>query len=325
MRQPLLFQTLAAGLLVGTSWLAAAPPAQSQSQMKAVAEIQGGPNAVIFYERQVLVPQRQQDALMVWDQKQLNHLTQLSQCQPSALLPMRNRTFLVSCTQAPRLLVLNPMGQVTETWPRPREEAGLVKGTQNLNLSAEIDLTGITAMVQDSRGGTYIAVAGTVQPDSNAARRGRIYYLSASRTSLTPVAALLDYPAGLALSADDKFLYVSEGLSRQVQRFEVSQTQLLNPQVILKVPEIHTALPSSLEDPRPGALALNSRGHLYIALQGEGRILVTSLEGRKLATLQIPMPFVTGFSFGRSDRTLYITGTPARDPAAAGYLYEMQL
>src|SRR5690606_3358682 len=133
------------------------------------------------------------------------------------------------------------------------------------------------------------------------------------RTSLIPVATQLDYPAGLALSADGKFLYVSEGLSRQVMRYEVKQTQLQNPQVIFKLPEIHNALPSSVEAPRPGALALNSRGHLYIALQGEGHILVTSLEGRKLATLNIPMPFVTGFSFGRSDRTLYITGTPARD------------
>lgn len=312
MLQRVFFQTLLAGLLLSFS-------AQAQTAVKELAPLADGPSAAVWYERQVLVPQRQTDSLEIWDQRQLNRLLDLDACQPSALLPIQ-RNLLLACSQSPRLLILNPMGQVLETWPRLREESGLYKSSD-----APIELKGATAMVADSRGGIYIAVTGTQQPDNNAAGQGKIYYLSASRNLLTPVASLLDYPAGLALSPDGKQLYVSEGLSRQVIRFEVNQTRLENPKVFLKLAEVHVPSAQAAEAPRPAALAFNTRGHLYVALQGEGHILVTNTEGRKLATLNVPLPYIKGFSFSRSDRILYIAAASSAAPDAAGALYEMRL
>lgn len=315
MRQGLCFQTLLACVVLSFS------AAQAQTAVKELAPLPDGPAGAVWYERQVLVPQSQADSLSIWDQRQLNRLMDLNQCQPSALLPLQGN-LLLACTQSPRLLVINPMGQVLETWPRPQEESGLVRGGGS---NAALDLSGATAMVKDSRGGVYIAVTGAKQPDSSAARQGKIYYLSASRTLLSPVASLLDYPSGLALSPDGKQLYVSEGLSRQVTRFDINQTRLENPSVFLRLAEIHTPAASVAEAPRPAALAFNTRGHLYVALQGEGQILVTSAEGRKLAALPVPLPYVKGFSFSRSDRVLYIAAARSAEPGAAGALYEMRL
>ncbi|MBF2052405.1 MAG: SMP-30/gluconolactonase/LRE family protein [Candidatus Sericytochromatia bacterium] len=314
MRQGLCFQTLLACVALSFS------AAQAQTAVKELAPLPDGPAGAVWYERQVLVPQAQADSLSIWDQRQLNRLMDLNQCQPSALLPLQGN-LLLACAQSPRLLVINPMGQVLESWPRPREESGLVRGGDN----KAPDLSGATAMVKDSRGGVYIAVTGAAQADSSAARQGKIYYLSASRTLLTSVASLLDYPSGLAISPDGKQLYVSEGLSRQVKRFDINQTRLENPAVFMRLADIHTPAANAAEAPRPGALAFNTRGHLYVALQGEGQILVTSAEGRKLAALPVPLPYVKGFSFSRSDRVLYIAAARSAEPGAAGALYEMRL
>ena len=298
-------------------------PATAKPTLREIAAIAAGPAQVLWLGSQALVAQKGGGEILIWDQQQLHSLARLEGCGPSRMVATRDQNFLLACSQSPRLLVMNNRGQVVETFPRPPEEAGLVgRGNESF---AGVDLSGITAMVQDGRGGTYLAVAGSSRPDASARGNGRIYYLSASRSSLTQLVGKLDFPAGLALSADGKWLYLSEGGTRQVRRYEVQPGQLVNPQVIVRVADVYQASSTAAEDPWPGTLALNSQGHLYIALPGDGRILITSSEGKPLATLDFPVPYITGFSFSRTDRILYVTGTGSPEAGAAGYLYEMRL
>ncbi|MGV3527159.1 MAG: SMP-30/gluconolactonase/LRE family protein [Candidatus Sericytochromatia bacterium] len=300
-------------------------PASAKPVVREIANLGGGAGSVIWQERQVLATQRGLGQIVIWNNRQSQVLATLSDCGPSSMLTLRGGGYLVSCAQNPRLIVLNSYGQQVESFPRPAEETGLVRIGATLEDIKSYDISGITAMVQDSRGGVYIAATGSSQANSNAAGKGRIFYLNASRSGITPMASNLNYPAGLALSRDGKQLFVSEGTSRQIRRFDLNQGQLTNATVFARMADLYTPSASAVEDPRPGALAFNNQGHLYIALEGEGRILVASPQGKTIASLEVPQPYVKGFSFSRTDRQLYISASPNPEATARGYLYELQL
>jgi sugar lactone lactonase YvrE len=268
------------------------------------------PVAATWYKQRLIYGQTAKSQLMIWDRTQSNVLWSQSGCKPAAITTTKDNMFLVACQENEVLRVLNGFGQVIDT---------IDKDSQNR------PLVGIQAMVQDSRGGTYIAVSGGLERNQRAARRGQIYYLSPSRSQLTPVASQLDFPDALALSADGKSLYVGEYLSRQIRQFDVVETQLSNSRVFKKISEILTASNSAVEEPAPSALAINSKGHMYIALWGEGKILVTNQEGKLLGSIGFNDPYITSFTFGPTERILYATTTNSSDPGSAGKLFEIRL
>lgn len=304
--------------------LLTATQAGAAPNVRQVSPIAGGPSQVLWLGRQALILQRGNDQVLLWDQTQFNPLSQLEGCHPTRMVMTRERNFLLACSEQPRLLVLNNRGQVVESFPRPQEEAGLVSRNAVQN-PENLTLGNITAMVQDTRGGTYLAMAGSERPDALARGKGRIYYLSPSRLTLTAVAAQLDYPSGMALSPDGKNLYVSEGLTRDVIKYEVQPGQLLNPQPFARLSEVYQPSATAAETPWPGTLAVNSQGQVYVALPGDGRILVLSALGKPLASLTVPAPYITGFTFSSSERIVYVTANPAPGPNAAGALYEIRL
>jgi len=309
--------SLAAGLvlLLGNS-VQAAPQTQERGQFSEMA------SSPLWFNQQLLLPQQGQ--IQTWNplNEQWLSFGVLANCQPGAILSTPQKQLLVACTQNPRILVLNSIGQTVETFPRPSEEDGLLRYVDDED--KEANLKGVTAMVTDARGGTYIAATLSDEISLASRNKGRIYYLSPSRSLIKTMATGLNYPAGLALSPDGKSLFVSEGLTRQVKHFEVDRTRLLKPEIVMQVEQVHTAKDLAREIPRPGSLAINSKGHLYTALNGDGTILVTSLSGKKLAELPVPLPYINGFSFGTTDRTLFITANDTA-MAANSVLYEMRL
>lgn len=310
-------------LLATAGVLAVGPLAQAAPTVSELTRLEQ-PLSPIYFNKQLLLTQQANGSIQSWNptQEASLPLTQIANCAPSAMIPDKEGKLMLACTQNPRVLVLNSLGQVVSTFPRPLEERGLMKIDPSKNQNQ--DLSGITAMAQDARGGTYLAVTHSAAPSLSARDKGQIFYLSPSQTYVTLVADKLDYPAGLALSPDGNSLWVSEGLSRQVTRFDVKQTQLLNPQVAMQIDQLYQASDQALELPRPGALAFNSKGHLYVALQGEGRILVTN-GSKNLAVLPLPAPYVTGFTFhAANDRILYVTASPQAATGRGG-LYELRL
>ncbi len=308
--------SLAAGLSLMLSLAAqAAPQTQERGQFSDKA------SSPVWFNQQLLLPQSGQ--IQVWNplNEQWLNFGALSNCQPGATLSNRQQ-LLVACQQNPRLLVLNSLGQIVESFPRPDEEDGLLQAASDTN--NEVSLIGVTAMVNDARGGTYIAATLSEGISLQARNKGKIYYLSPSRSFIKTMATGLNYPAGLALSADGKALFVSEGLTRQVLSYEVDRTLLTKPQLVMQVENLHVTSAQASEVPRPGSLAINSKGHLYTALNGDGAILVTSQSGKKLAELPVPLPYINGFSFGTTDRTLYITANDAFRTNNS-VLYEMRL
>lgn len=297
--------------LICTSLFFIGTPLMAQdSRVHLLQELTGEPAAVIWYKQRLLYAQSSLHQLMIWDSLQSNPFWAQETCQPVALTSTQDQHFLIACRNQVYLQLINAMGQ---------EITRLNEDTHGHSLQ------GVQALLQDGRGGTYLAVTGVQERGPAAAKKGKIYYLSPNRAQLMVVASQLDYPVALALSPDGKLLYVAEGLTRQIRQFDIQQTQLLNGRVFKKIQEIYTPSLSAVEDPTPSALLVNRQGYLFIALWGEGKILVTNSSGKLVNTIQFPEPYLTSLSFGAHERILYVTTVNSPGSGTAGRLYEVRL
>jgi gluconolactonase len=137
---------------------------------------------------------------------------------------------------------------------------------------------------------------------------------------LALVATDLDGPDGLALSPDERFLYVGNRAPRRkvVMRYPVAPDGDLGPgQVFLDV----TGAPG---EEAPEGLEVDRAGHLYVA--GPGGVWIVSPDGRHLGTIELPEA-PSNLAWGEADgRTLYVTARTGlyrirprdREPGAAG-------
>ncbi len=310
-------------ILAGTLWIGSVGSARAEdSRVRVIENVGAMPVAATWFKQRLIYGQTGKDQLMIWDRTQSNILWSQSACMPVAVIPTKDNYFLVACQQNTSLRVINGYGQVIESFENKTQDNGLVDiKVMDQNFS----LIGIQAMVQDSRGGTYLALAGAPDRTAAQARRGQIFYLSPSRRLLTPMASQLDGPVALALSADGKNLYVAEHVSRQIRVFDVNETKLSNGRVFKKISDIFTASSDAAEEPAPSALAFNGKGQLYIGLWGEGKILVTNPEAKLLGSIGFSQPYITSFTFGANDRTLYATTVDSPEPGSAGKLLEIRL
>ncbi len=122
---------------------------------------------------------------------------------------------------------------------------------------------------------------------------GKVTLLGAEKDS--------DTPNGIALSPDEKHLYVTLGLSKTV-RYDVAQDDTV-------------ANPVKFIDAGLDGIKVDRRGNVYSVVRGN-EIWITSPEGKRLGTLQLPLiateprPRIvaTNLAFGDADsQMLYIT------------------
>lgn len=130
----------------------------------------------------------------------------------------------------------------------------------------------------------------------------------------------VDRPNGIAVSADDRFLYVADnvnnvvGGARKLWRFDLKEDGTVDPASRKLLFDWKT-------DRGPDGMALDEQGRLYVAAglnvpnppvetagPLRGGIYVLSPEGTLLTMVPIPVDEVTNCAFGGEDlRTLYIT------------------
>jgi gluconolactonase len=105
-------------------------------------------------------------------------------------------------------------------------------------------------------------------------------------------------PNGLALSPDEKFLYVDDTYTKDIKRFEV------RPDDTVGTGEVITKMASDLPH-LPDGMKIDTKGHLYNI--GPGGVWVLSPDGRLLGIILVPtMP--ANLTFGDNDgKSLYMT------------------
>jgi gluconolactonase len=119
--------------------------------------------------------------------------------------------------------------------------------------------------------------------------------------TLRPVIQDLERPNGIALSPDERFLYVNDSVKRAILRYEVRRDgSVANGQAFAD-------MSSGTGTGNPDGMKFDARGNLYSV--GPGGIWVFAPDGRHLGTI-VPPEFAPGFTFGDADgKTLYMAAS----------------
>jgi gluconolactonase len=189
----------------------------------------------------------------------------------------------------------------------------LTEDSQGRPLRAPNDVT-----VDPRTGACYISDPGrfgTGEP-------GRVLRLDSPRGQLRTVVdeGVLQFPNGLALTPDRRFLMVSEGGRNRVTRFPVRRDGGLGePRPFARLPSQPNTWTGG--EAQPDGLAFDAEGRLYIAHFGTGLVRVHDARGHDLGSLDSRTPCITNMVFGGPGLDqLFVTGhlgTSLSDPGPA--------
>lgn len=124
------------------------------------------------------------------------------------------------------------------------------------------------------------------------------------------LAGSMDYPNGLALSNDEKMLFVAESYQNRIMVIPLSEpgTPTGAPQVFATLP---THFSGQITSNLPDGLALDEEGNLWIAHYGMGAVQVISPTGDLLFSIDTALPLTSNLCFvyqNKSTKTILVTG-----------------
>lgn len=131
-------------------------------------------------------------------------------------------------------------------------------------------------MVFDQFGGLYFTDA---RGDSGNPVGG-VYYLSPDEQTVTPVLTHLSGGNGIALSPDGKTLWVIE--------FSAGVLHRLNLQDATHIQPFGETVAYRFNSPAPDSMKVDSDGNLYVALHGQGRVIVLNRNASAVGQITIP-------------------------------------
>jgi gluconolactonase len=147
-------------------------------------------------------------------------------------------------------------------------------------------------LIFDSSGNLYFT-----DPHGSSAENphGRVYCMS-SGGEMTCLASGLAFPNGLALSFDEKYLFVADTRKNRILRYVLD-------------PPVRSYLFSQLSGGwGPDGIALDTAENLYVAQYGGGAVIVLNPKGELIERIAVGGLFPTNVAFGGPDgRTLYMT------------------
>lgn len=170
-------------------------------------------------------------------------------------------------------------------------------------------------LVFDARGGLYFSDFRGTSTDP----KGGVYYVSPDGLTVTPVLARIAKANGVALGPDGKILWATEFGSNRLHRVELANATTATP--------LGTAIPYRFIGPAPDSMRADADGNVYVALYGQGRILV--LDGNGIPIGQILLPgredghnlLTTNMAFRPGSNDLLIVASDGEQGQGAGIFH----
>lgn len=131
-------------------------------------------------------------------------------------------------------------------------------------------------LVLDSHGGLYFTDFRGSATDPS----GGVYYVSPDRKTITPVLKGLAQANGIGLSQDGRTLWITEFARGQLYRVELATPTRPTP--------IGTSITHRFAGPAPDSLRVDLKGNVYVAVYGQGRVLVFSPLGTPIGQILLP-------------------------------------
>jgi lactonase len=131
-------------------------------------------------------------------------------------------------------------------------------------------------LVFDARGGFYFSDFRGISTEP----KGGAYYVSPDFKTITPVLSRLAMANGIALSPDGKDLWITEFSRNLLHRVQLNDPTSIAP--------IGTAIPYHFIGPAPDSMRADSDGNLYVAIYGQGRVMVFNKIGIPIGQVLLP-------------------------------------
>ena len=131
-------------------------------------------------------------------------------------------------------------------------------------------------LVFDAHGGLYFSDFRGISTEP----KGGAYYVSPAFDKITHVLPHLAMANGIALSPDGKELWITEFSRNLLHRVELADPTTISP--------IGTAIPYHFIGPAPDSMRADSDGNVYVAIYGQGRVLVLNKNGIPIGQVLLP-------------------------------------
>lgn len=136
----------------------------------------------------------------------------------------------------------------------------------------------IDDLVFDSDGGFYFTDFKGKSTDPS----GGIYYVYPDEKTIKQVVGNMAVPNGIALTPDERGLWVTEMCANRLHYIELNQDRVTIPPFGTAVPYYFSGLSG------PDSCCIDSEGNLYVAMYGQGRFLVFDHNGTLQEEIVLP-------------------------------------
>lgn len=133
-------------------------------------------------------------------------------------------------------------------------------------------------MVFDSKGGFYF----TDFRGYSTNPLGGVYYVSPDFRTVTPIIQNISVANGIALSTDEKVLWVTETTANRLHRIALEDDGVTIQPFGATIPYYFTGHEG------PDSCCIDSDDNLYVAMYGQGRVLVFNKRGYPIGQILIP-------------------------------------
>ena len=234
------------------------------------------------------------NTLSKWDGKNVVVLNHTPGCGHNGLALTKQKTFLIACD--------DEKGAIIET-----DMAGKELRRWDVDGNGQKLTGGINDIVVTANGGAYATLSGLfVDPPSFV--MGKVLYRAPGGQKWVPVADDLNYANGIAISLDQKTLYVGETVGNCILKFTVNADGTLTGRTNFALLNLLT--PNKVDSwwLGPDSMKVDSKGNIYVAQWTGGKVLKLSPDGKLIHTFEIAAGIgTTNVAFGEGERDLYVT------------------
>ena len=279
------------------------PTSSASAAETPIADKVLGPEGPLFVDGKLYYVAWNPGSLLVWDGKTSKVINDAPGCSHNGLALTPRRTLLLACSDAHGAIVeLDLSGRELRRWQADDRGRGFDGGINDIVVTAN--------------GGAYATVFGPFA-EKPTAIVGRILYMAADSDRWTEVADDLNYANGVAVSPDQKTLYLDEMGSNSVISFAIAPNgQLSNRANFVR---LDVLIPAKARKwwAGPDSLKVDSKGDLYVAQFYGGRILKISPGGKLLHVFDIAAGNgTTNLAFGPGEKDLYVSVVSNADDLA---------
>ena len=270
-----------------------------------------GPEGPLYIDGNLYYVGWVSNTLSKWDGKTTTVLNHTPGCGHNGLALTKQKTFLLACTEEHgAILELDLTGKQLRRWDADKNGKPFEGGINDIVVTAN--------------GGAYATVFGPYA-DLPTSVVGKIVYLAPGAEQWVEVAEDLNYANGIAVSPDQKTLYVSETVGNCMLKFKINDDGSLSNRSNFALLNLLTRNKNESWWIGPDSMKVDSMGNIYVAQWFGGKVLKISPEGKVLHVFEIAAgDGTTNVAFSEGEKELYVTVVKdPKDPQAKGSIVKI--